>query len=144
MKGLTDVFGVMMVEIVVVPVAVAAMMTTIRASLPDRLACAIARRPRGKFPWPSFAAGLDCPETGPGAVPKLLSEQQIKLVSSGDKMELANEIYYSINKIRLDRPNISYSELTDGLIAAGDSSEYRGAPRIVMRSEDRRSRQISG
>ena len=40
MKGLTDVFGVMMVEIVVVPVAVAAMMTTIRASLPDPPACA--------------------------------------------------------------------------------------------------------
>src|SRR6516164_4711984 len=47
-EGLTDVFGVMMVEIVVVPV----MMTTTHASQPDQQACAIAWRPRCKFPWP--------------------------------------------------------------------------------------------
>ena len=52
MKGLTDVFGVMMVEIVVVPV----MMTTTHASQPDQQACAIAWRPRCKFPWPPDAA----------------------------------------------------------------------------------------
>ena len=39
------------VDMVVVPVVVAAMMTTIRASQPDQPACAIARRPRGEFPW---------------------------------------------------------------------------------------------
>ena len=46
------------VEIVVVPVAVAAMMTTIRASQPDQQARAIAWRPRCKFPWPPDLARL--------------------------------------------------------------------------------------
>ena len=36
---------------VLVLVVVAAMMTTIRASQPDRQILAIARRPRGEFPW---------------------------------------------------------------------------------------------
>ena len=54
MKGLTDVFGVMMVEIVVVPV----MMTTTHASQPDQQACAIAWRPRCKFPWPPNLRGF--------------------------------------------------------------------------------------
>ena len=53
-KGLTDVFGVMMVEIVVVPV----MMTTTHASQPDQQECAIAWRPRCKFPWPPDLARL--------------------------------------------------------------------------------------
>src|SRR6516162_744014 len=44
------------VKIVVVPVA--AMMTTIRASQPDQQACAIAWRPRCKFPWPPDLARL--------------------------------------------------------------------------------------
>src|SRR6516225_11619397 len=49
-KGLADVPGVMMVE-VVAPVVVSAMMTTNLAAQPERQACAIARRPRGEFPW---------------------------------------------------------------------------------------------
>src|SRR6516165_6117942 len=52
------------VDMVVVPVVVAAMMTTIRASQPDQPACAIARRPRGEFPCQPQAVALADPRKG--------------------------------------------------------------------------------
>jgi hypothetical protein len=53
-----------------------------------------------------------------GAVPNLLSDVQVKLVSSGNSVDLANEINDLINKLKIEKPNISYAELTDVLIAA--------------------------
>lgn len=65
------------------------------------------------------AAGLDCPEIGPPrAVPNLLTDVQAKLVASGNSIDLTNEIYDLINKLQIERPNISYADLTDILIAA--------------------------
>jgi hypothetical protein len=64
------------------------------------------------------AAGLDCPEMGASAVPNLLTDLQVKLVTSGDKVDLANEINELIYKLQIAKPNISYSELTDILVAA--------------------------
>lgn len=72
----------------------------------------------GCLPAQGRAAGLDCPGTGAGAVSTLLTELQVKLVASGNSVDLANEIDDLINKLQIDRPNISYGELTDILIAA--------------------------
>jgi hypothetical protein len=43
---------------------------------------------------------------------------QTKLVASGNGIDLANEIYDLINKLQIEKPNISYADLTDILIAA--------------------------
>ena len=72
----------------------------------------------GCLPARGHAAGLDCPEMGPGAVPNLLSDLQVKLVTSSDSVDVANEINDLINKLQIEKPNISYAELTDALIAA--------------------------
>ena len=72
----------------------------------------------GCLPARGHTAGLDCPEVGPGAVPSLFGTVQVKLVTSGNSLDVANEINDLINKLQIDKPNISYSELTDTLIAA--------------------------
>jgi hypothetical protein len=72
----------------------------------------------GGLPARGHTAGLDCPEMGAGAVPNLLSDVQVKLVSSGNSIDVANEINDLVNKLQIERPNISYAELTDVLIAA--------------------------
>ena len=65
------------------------------------------------LPARGYTAGLDCPEIGPGAVPNLLTNVQSKLVMSGDSVDLANEINDLINKLQIEKPNISYAELTN-------------------------------
>ena len=70
------------------------------------------------LPARGHTAGLDCPETGPGAVPNLLTGLQLKLVMSGNSVDLANEINYVINKLQIEKPNISYAELTNVMVAA--------------------------
>ncbi len=65
------------------------------------------------LPARGHTAGLDCPETGPGAVPDLLTGVQLKLVMSGNSVDLANEINDLINKLQIEKPNISYAELTN-------------------------------
>src|SRR5271166_918352 len=72
----------------------------------------------GCLPARGLTAGLDCPEKGPGAVPNLLSDVQVKLVTSGNSVDVANEINDLVNKLEIERPNISYAELTEVLIAA--------------------------
>jgi hypothetical protein len=67
---------------------------------------------------PGYAAGLDCPELGAGAVPDLLNDLQIKLIPSGDSVDLANEINDLVNRLQILKPNISYTELTNVAIAA--------------------------
>src|SRR5712692_2490507 len=58
------------------------------------------------------------PEVGAGTVSNLLSDVQVKLVTSGNSVDVANEIYDLINKLQIEKPNISYAELTDALVAA--------------------------
>jgi hypothetical protein len=70
------------------------------------------------LPARGHTAGLDCPETGPGAVPDLLTGVQLKLVMSGNSVDLANEINDLINKLQIEKPNISYAELTNVIVAA--------------------------
>jgi hypothetical protein len=70
------------------------------------------------LPARGHTASLDCPEMGPGAVPNLLTDLQLKLVTSGNNVDLANEINDLINKLQIEKPNISYAELTNVAIAA--------------------------
>jgi hypothetical protein len=72
----------------------------------------------GGLPARGHTAGLDCPEMGPGAVSNLLADVQVKLVTSGNSVDVANEINDLVNKLQIDKPNISYAELTDALVAA--------------------------
>jgi hypothetical protein len=70
------------------------------------------------MPIRSQAAGLDCPEIGPGSVSNLFSDLQVKLVPSADRLELTNEVNDLINKLQILKPGISYTELTNVIIAA--------------------------
>jgi hypothetical protein len=73
----------------------------------------------GGLPSRGDAAGLQCPELGPGAVPNLLADaKQVRLVTIGNSTDLANEINDLINRLQIERPNISYTDLTNVLIAA--------------------------
>jgi hypothetical protein len=70
------------------------------------------------MPGRGHTAGLECPEMGPSAVPNLLTDLQVKLMTSGNSVDLANEINDLINKLQIEKPNVSYAELTDIIIAA--------------------------
>jgi hypothetical protein len=72
----------------------------------------------GGLPLSGHGAGLQCPELGPGAVPNLLADaKRAQLVTTGNATDLANEIYDLINRLQIERPNISYTDLTNVLIA---------------------------
>ena len=70
------------------------------------------------LPGRAHSAGLDCPEVGPNAVPNLLGASQAKLMLSGTSVDLANEINDLVNRLQIEKPNISYLDLTNVLIAA--------------------------
>jgi hypothetical protein len=70
------------------------------------------------LPTQGHAASLDCPEMGAGAVPNLLADLQVKLMTSANNVDVANEINDVINKLQIEKPNISYTELTNAMIAA--------------------------
>ena len=70
-------------------------------------------------PVSAYAAGLDCPETGAGAVPDLLAgSQQIERMTTGNEVDLANEIKGLINRVQTETPGISSDEIVNVLIAA--------------------------
>jgi hypothetical protein len=70
-------------------------------------------------PMTGHAESLVCPEIGPGAVPDLLANAtQAKLITSGNTVDVANEIRYLINRLQIERPNISNTDVTNVLIAA--------------------------
>jgi hypothetical protein len=48
----------------------------------------------------------------------LADSTQAKLVTSGNSVDVANEIYDLINRVQIEEPNISYAELTNVLVAA--------------------------
>jgi hypothetical protein len=70
------------------------------------------------MPGHGHTAGLECPEIGPNAVPNLLTDLQVKLVTTDNSVDLTNEINDLINKLQILMPNISYAELTNVIIAA--------------------------
>lgn len=70
-------------------------------------------------PVGGYAAGLDCPETGAGAVPDLLAgSQQVERMTTGNEVDLANEIKGLINRVQTEKPGISSDEIVNVLIAA--------------------------
>jgi hypothetical protein len=70
----------------------------------------------GGMPAPGYAAGLDCPEAG--SLSNLLTDGQAKLLAFGTSIDIANELDDLINRLQHEKPNISYADLTDILIAA--------------------------
>jgi hypothetical protein len=65
------------------------------------------------------AAGLECPETGTSAVPDLLAgSQQIDRMTTGNDVDLANEIRGLIARVQTEKPGISNDETINVLIAA--------------------------
>jgi len=71
------------------------------------------------LPASGYAAGLDCPTMGSNAaVPDLLADLQIRLVSSENSVDVTNEINYAISKLQIAKPNISYAELSNVMIAS--------------------------
>src|SRR5262249_6252774 len=93
----------------------------------------------GFLPTNGRTAGLECPEIAAGS--NLLSDAQIKLVASGDSVDVANEIYDLINRLQTEKPNISYSELTDVLVAAY-CPVVAGLPNLTASEKWRRLRQF--
>ena len=88
------------------------------------------------------AAGLECPEIGPGAVPGLLAHvKQPQFLASGTSADLANEIYDAINRLQIERPNISYTDLTNVLIAAF-CPLVANAPQLTAAEKWQRMRQF--
>jgi hypothetical protein len=72
----------------------------------------------GLRPRLSAGPGPRLPELGPGTAPDLLTDLQVKLVTTGNKVDLANELNDVIYKLQIEKLGISYAELTDVLIAA--------------------------
>src|SRR6185436_10169539 len=65
----------------------------------------------GGLPSRGDAAGLQCPELAPGAMSNPLADpKRAQLVTTGNSTDLANEIYDLINRLQIERPNISYTE----------------------------------
>jgi hypothetical protein len=96
----------------------------------------------GGLPSRGDAAGLQCPEIGPGAVPDLLADaKRAQLVTTGNSTDLANEIYDLINRLQIERPTISYTELTNVLIAAY-CPVVANAPRLTEAEKWQRMRQF--
>ena len=68
----------------------------------------------------SYAAeNLECPEIGSGRVPDLIGDPTGSgLVTTGNRVELVNEINYLINKLQISDLNISSADIQNVLIAA--------------------------
>jgi hypothetical protein len=65
------------------------------------------------------ATGLDCPELGPKGIPDLLAgARQIDRMTSGNEVDLGNEIRGLIARVQAEKPKISNDEIIDVLIAA--------------------------
>lgn len=65
------------------------------------------------------ATGLDCPEMGPKGIPDLLAgARQIDRMTSGNEVDLGNEIRGLIARVQAEKPGISNDDIIDVLIAA--------------------------
>jgi hypothetical protein len=63
------------------------------------------------------ASALECPETGKGAVPALITPAQEKLLAAGGE-DMANEVNELIARLKDRQPGISIEEITNELVAA--------------------------
>ena len=95
----------------------AALARTSRNECPMRFGIAIAIALLVFGCLPSAAAACECPETGKGAVPALISPVQAKILAGGG-YDLGNETNELIMRLRTERPGISFAEITNELMAA--------------------------
>ncbi len=61
------------------------------------------------------AAGIECPETGKGAI--AVSPSETRLLEAGSDVDLANEIGELLVTLRAQRPDITYGGLTNEALA---------------------------
>jgi hypothetical protein len=67
----------------------------------------------------SAAENLECPEIGPGRVPDLIGDASGGgLFATENRIDLANEINDAINRLQINEPNVSWSDVQNVLIAA--------------------------
>ena len=94
---------------------------------------------------PSQAAeNLECPEIGPGAVPDLIGDATgAGLITTGNSVDVANEIGDLINRLQISNPNISSSTVQDILIAAY-CRVVASVPGLTAAEKWRRMRQFTG
>jgi hypothetical protein len=65
------------------------------------------------------AENLECPEIGSGSVPDLIGDATGgRLFTSDSRVDLANEINESINRLQIASPTISWADVQNVLIAA--------------------------
>jgi hypothetical protein len=65
------------------------------------------------------AETLECPEIGPSSVPDLIGDVSGGgLFTTENRLDLANEINESINRLQIASPSISWSDVQNVLIAA--------------------------
>jgi hypothetical protein len=65
------------------------------------------------------ADNLECPEIGRGAVPDLIGDASGGgLFTAENRVDVANEINESINRLQIASPNISWTDVQNVLIAA--------------------------
>ena len=65
------------------------------------------------------AENLECPEIGSRWVPELFGDASGSgLFTTESRIDLANEINEFINRLQIDRPDISWSDMQNVLIAA--------------------------
>jgi hypothetical protein len=69
---------------------------------------------------PGYAADpLDCPDNGSSSVPDLIGDTTGGgLFTTDNRVDLANEINESVNKLQIANPNISWSDVQNVLVAA--------------------------
>jgi hypothetical protein len=62
---------------------------------------------------------LECPEIGPGSVPDLIGDASDGgLFATDNRVDLANEINESVNRLQIANPDISWSDVQNVLVAA--------------------------
>jgi len=72
------------------------------------------------LPTSVHAQRLECPETGRGAIPPLVisDASQIKRMTTGNNVDLANEIGGLVGRLKAEHPTISNDAITNILVAA--------------------------
>ncbi len=85
---------------------------------------------------------MECPEVGAYGIPDLLgNEPRFNPGSTASSVDLVNEIDYLIYKLQIAKPDISFAELTNVLIASY-CSELAHIPRLTAAEKWHRMRQF--
>jgi hypothetical protein len=96
-------------------------------------------------PAQSYAAeNLECPEIGSGPVPDLIGDASgAGLFATENRVDLANEINESINRLQISNPNISWNDVQNVLVASYCRAVAR-TPGLTAAEKWDRMRQFEG